>query len=141
MWVNTSEFAGKDKIEIVTSRYSFLTFFMQLWIYTWSFYFPREVFDLIYVDLLYDYYLGETFQWLWYYCFSHLYYTCLLRFFERRKQKITETFKRKNSIRRKCCKLKALKAWLMHLFVTLLINKTTSSDNRHFFFNTLKKWK
>ena len=26
----------------------------------------------------------------------------------------------------------------MHLFVTLLINKTTGSDNRHFFFNTLK---
>ena len=27
----------------------------------------------------------------------------------------------------------------MHLFVTLLINKTTGSDNRHFFFNTLEK--
>ena len=27
----------------------------------------------------------------------------------------------------------------MHLFVTLLINKTTGNDNRHFFFNTLKK--
>ena len=26
----------------------------------------------------------------------------------------------------------------MHLFVTLLINKTTGSDNQHFFFNTLK---
>ena len=26
----------------------------------------------------------------------------------------------------------------MHLFVTLLINKTTGSDNRYFFFNTLK---
>ena len=26
----------------------------------------------------------------------------------------------------------------MHLFVTLLINKTTGSDKRHFFFNTLK---
>ena len=26
----------------------------------------------------------------------------------------------------------------MHLFVTLLINKTTGSDNRHFFFITLK---
>ena len=27
----------------------------------------------------------------------------------------------------------------MHLFATLLINKTNGSDNRHFFFNTLKK--
>ena len=27
----------------------------------------------------------------------------------------------------------------MYLFVTLLINKTTGSDNRHFFFNTLEK--
>ena len=26
----------------------------------------------------------------------------------------------------------------MHLFVTLLINKTTGSYNQHFFFNTLK---
>ena len=26
----------------------------------------------------------------------------------------------------------------MHQFVTLLINKTTGSDNRHLFFNTLK---
>ena len=31
-----------------------------------------------------------------------------------------------------------LKVLLMHLFVTLLISKTTGSDNRHFFFNTLK---
>ena len=31
-----------------------------------------------------------------------------------------------------------LKVLLMHLFVTLLINKTTGSDNQHFFFNTLK---
>ena len=36
---------------------------------------------------------------------------------------------RKNSVGRKCCQLKALK---------LLTNKTTGSDNRHFFFNTLK---
>ena len=39
---------------------------------------------------------------------------------------------------RKCCQLKVLKVLLMHLFVTLLINKTTGSDNRHFFFNTLE---
>ena len=46
--------------------------------------------------------------------------------------------KRKNSVGRKCCQLKVLKVLLMHLFVTLLINKTTVSDNRHFFFNTMK---
>ena len=34
--------------------------------------------------------------------------------------------------------MKALKLLLMHLFVTLLINKTTVSDNQHFLFNTLK---
>ena len=28
---------------------------------------------------------------------------------------------------------------LLHLFVSLLINKTTGSDNKHFFFNTLEK--
>ena len=39
---------------------------------------------------------------------------------------------------RKCSQLKALKVLLVHLFVTLLINKTTGSDNRHFLFNTLK---
>ena len=31
-----------------------------------------------------------------------------------------------------------LKVLLMHLFITLLINKTTGSNNRHFLFNTLK---
>ena len=49
-----------------------------------------------------------------------------------------ESFKRKNSVGRNCCQLKALKVLLMHLFVTILINKTTGSDNRYFFFNTLK---
>ena len=49
-----------------------------------------------------------------------------------------KSFKRKNSVGRKCCQLKVLKVLLMHLFVTLLINKTTGSDDRHFFFNTLK---
>ena len=32
-----------------------------------------------------------------------------------------------------------LKVLLVHLFVTLLINKTTGSDNRDFIFNTLEK--
>ena len=35
--------------------------------------------------------------------------------------------------------MKVLKVLLMHLFVTLLINKKTDSSNRHFFFGTLKK--
>ena len=129
---------AKTKSKLLLLGILFLLFLCNFEFLLGLLYFPREVFNLTYVDLLYGYYPGETFQWLWYYCFSHLYYTCLLRFFERRKQKITETFKHKNSIGRKCCKLKVLKAWLMHLFVTLLINKTTSSDNRHF---SLTLWK
>ena len=49
-----------------------------------------------------------------------------------------KSFKRKNSVGRKCCQLKVLNVLLMHLFVTLLINKTTGSDNRHFLLNTFK---
>ena len=58
MWVNTSEFAGKDKIEIVTSRYSFLTFFMQLWIYTWSFIFLGRFLTLY----IWTYYTAITWE-------------------------------------------------------------------------------
>ena len=43
-----------------------------------------------------------------------------------------KSFKRKNSVGSKCCQLKALRILL------IFINKTTGSDNRHFFFNTLK---
>ena len=49
-----------------------------------------------------------------------------------------KSFKCKKSIGRKYCQLKVLKVLLLHLFVTLLINKTTGSNNQHFFFNTLK---
>ena len=49
-----------------------------------------------------------------------------------------KSFKCKNSVGRKSCQLKVLKVLLIHLFVTLLINKATGSDNRHFFFNPLK---
>ena len=49
-----------------------------------------------------------------------------------------KSFNSKNSVGRKCCQLKVLKVLLMHLFVILLINKTTDRDNRHFFFNKLK---
>ena len=65
-----------------------------------------------------------------YYCFSHLYYICLLIFFWVAQTK--KSFKRKNSVGSKCCQLKALRILL------IFINKTTGSDNRHFFFNTLK---
>ena len=46
-----------------------------------------------------------------------------------------KSFKRKKFIKGKCRQLKALKVLLMYLFVTLLINKATGSDNRHFLFN------
>ena len=48
-----------------------------------------------------------------------------------------KSFKRKKSVGRKCCALKALKVLLMHLFI-LLISEITGSDNRHFLFNILK---
>ena len=41
-----------------------------------------------------------------------------------------KSFKRNKSVVRKCCLLKALKVFLMYLFVTLFINKqNTGSDN------------
>ena len=49
-----------------------------------------------------------------------------------------KSFKGKKSVARKCFQLKALKVSLMCIFVTLLINKATGSNNRHFLFNTLK---
>ena len=68
-------------------------------------------------------FLWKSFQWLWYYCFSHSYYTCLLGFLSSSNKK---SFKRKNLVGRKSCQLKVLKVLQIHLFVTLLINKTTS---------------
>ena len=106
------------------------------------FYFPREVFDIMYEGLLYGYYsLPFTFSG------KVLPVTLTLPFFSFTLNIPTrlflseankESFKRKKSVGRKCCQLKALKVLLMHLFVTLLINKTTGSDNRHFLFNALK---
>ena len=86
MWVNTSEFAGKDNNETVSCRYYFLTLFMQLWI----------------------------FLFLWYYYFCHLYYTFLLSFFLSGANK--KLFKRKSSLGRKCCQLKGLRVLLVYLF-------------------------
>ena len=48
MWVNTSQFTGKDNNEIVSCRYFFVTFFIQLWICTCFFVFPQGSFDLLY---------------------------------------------------------------------------------------------
>ena len=50
-----------------------------------------------------------------------------------------KSFRSKNSVGRKCCQLKVLKVFVMHLFDTLLINETTGSDNRYSFFNTIEK--
>ena len=92
MWVNRSEFAGKDNNEIVSCRYSFtflyLNFYMVFCIFLGRFLTlcMKTYYTAIIVYHLN--FLGKSFQWLWYYCFSHLYYTCLLGFFKWRKQKI-----------------------------------------------------
>ena len=60
-------------------------------------------------------------------------------FFECCKQK--KSFKHK-SIGRRCCQLKVLKVLLlMHVFVTLLIDKMTGSDNQLFLCNIHWKMK
>ena len=142
MQVNTSEFAGKDNSEIVSCRYSFLTFLYNFEFLLGLLYFPREVFDM-YEDLLYGFY-SLPFKYsgkvlpviLILLFFSFILYMPTRLFLSGANKK---SFKSKNSVGRKCCQLKVLKVLLMHLFVTLLINKTTGSDNRHFFFNTLEK--
>ena len=103
-------------------------------------YFPRKVFDSIYEDL-YGYYsllfkfsgkvLPVTLILLF---FSFMLYIHTRFFLSGTNKKL---FKRKTSVGRKCCHLKVLKVLLMHLFVTLIINKN-GSDNWHFSFNTLK---
>ena len=52
-----------------------------------------------------------------------------------------KSFKRNDSVGSKCCQLKALKVLLMYLFVALLINKISRSDNRYFLFKILKNEK
>ena len=142
MWINASEFTGKDNNEIASCMYSFFSFFIQLWICTWSLHFPGEVFDIMYEDLLNGFYsLPFTFSGkvllviFILLLFSLILYTCLLGFFWVAQTK--NHLKVRTYVGRKCCQLKVIKVSLMHLFVTLLINKTSGSDNRHFFFNTL----
>ena len=88
MWDNTFEFAGKDKNEIVSCRYSFLNFFIQIWICTLFFgiflgRFLTSCMKTYYTTIIVYHlnFLGKSFQWLWVYCFSHSYYKYLLSFF------------------------------------------------------------
>ena len=108
--------------------YSFFTFS-----YTTNFefflrflYFPREIFDIMYEDLLYGFYsLPFKFSGkvlpviLILLFFSFILYMPTRIFLSGANKK---PFKSKNSIGRKCSQLKVLKVLLMHLFVTLLIN-------------------
>ena len=55
MWPNTSEFPSKDDSEIVFCTYSFPTFLCNFEsVFVFSF-LPREIFDIMYEDLLYSY--------------------------------------------------------------------------------------
>ena len=120
----------------------FLTFLHNFEFLLGLLYFPREVFEIMYEDLLYSFY-SLPFQFsgkvlpviLILLFFSFILYMPTELFLSGTNKK---SFKRKNSVGRKCCQLKVLKVMLMHLFVTLLINKTTDSGNRHLFFNILK---
>ena len=86
--INAPEFAGKDNNEIASFMYSSLTFFYT----TLNVYLVLCIFLGRFLTLcMKTYYtafivyhlsfLGKSFRWFWYYCFSHLYYTCLLGFF------------------------------------------------------------
>ena len=133
---------AKTTIKLFLVGILFLLFLYNFEILLGLLYFPREVFDSMYEDLLYGYYslpfkfsgkvLPVTLILLF---FSFILYMPT-RFFLSGANK--KSFKRKNSVGSTCCQLKALKILLMHLFVTLLINKTNGSNNRHFFFNTVK---
>ena len=126
MWVNLSEFSGKDNNKIVSCRYSFITFLYNFEFVLHLLYFRREVFEIIYEDLLYGYYslpfkfsgkvLPVTFILLF---FSFILYIITMLFLSGTNEKSS---KRERSIGRKCCQLKALKVLLIHLFVKLLIN-------------------
>ena len=137
MWVSTSEFAGKGNNEIVSWRYSFPTFLynfefvLGFWHYVWRlfgcyslpFRLSRKLLPVTLTNaltLLFFLFVLFTLTWI---------------FLSAANEK---SFKRKKSVGRKFCQLKALTVLLMHLFFTLSINKTTRSDNRHFFFKILK---
>ena len=105
-------------------------------------YFSREIFDIMYEGLLYGIYIlpfkfsGKVLLVILILLFfSFILYIPTRLFLSGANKK---SFKHKNSAGRKCCQLKKPKVLLMHLFVTLLINQTTGSNNRQFFLNTLK---
>ena len=131
-------------LAITTTKLLLICILFLLLLYNFEFllgllYFPREIFDFIYEDLLYGFYrLPFTFFGKVLPVILILLYTLYMptRLFLSGASK--RSFKRKNSVGRKCYQLKVLKVLLIHLFVTLLINKSTGSDNRHFLFNTLK---
>ena len=137
-----------DLLAKTTTKLFLVYILFSLFLYSFEFllgllYFPREVFDILYEDLLYGFYsLPFKFSGkvlpviLILLFFSFVLYMPTRLFLSGANKK---PFKSKNTIGRKCCQLKVLKALLMHLFVTPLINKTTGSDNRYFFFNTLEK--
>ena len=97
-------------------------------------YFPREIFDIMYEDLLYGFYSlpfkfsGKVLPVILILLFFSFILYMPTRIFLSGENK--KPFKSKNSIGRKCSQLKVLKVLLMHLFVTLLINKITDTDNR-----------
>ena len=142
-----SELMHLNLLAKTTTKLLLVCILFLLFLYNFEFllgllYFPREVFDIMYEDLLYGFYsLPFKFSGkvlpviLILLFFSFILYMPTRLFLSGANKK---SFKSKNSVGRKCCQLKVLKVLLMHLFVTLLINKTTGSDNRHFFFNTLK---
>ena len=96
----------------------------------------------MYEDLLYDYYslpfklsrkaLPVTLTILF---LSFILYIPTRLFLSGANKK---SFKRKQSVGRKCCQLKARKLLLIYLLLSLLIDKTPGSDNGHFLFNILK---
>ena len=88
MWINASGFTGKDNNKIASCIYSFFLLFYT----TLNFYLVFCIFQGRFLKLcIKTYYtafivyhsrfMGKSFQWFWYYCFAHLYYTCLLGFF------------------------------------------------------------
>ena len=80
MWVNTSKFAGKDNNEIYLVGILFLIFLYNFEFVLGFLYFSREVFGIMYGDLLYSCYSLPF--------FSFILYTPTRLFFEWHKQKI-----------------------------------------------------
>ena len=129
----------------ITTKLFLVVIIFLLFLYKFPFilnflYFLRDLFDIVYENLLCGYYCfkfsGKALPViLTLLFFSLILYIPNWLFLSGANEKL---FKRKKKfVGTKCCHLIPLKVLLMHLFVTL-INKTTGSNNRHFLFNTLK---